>query len=650
MERHLTTRRLDEEPATERFGAAADPPVAVDRSATVPLATGREASLALGRYRAQRRLGAGGHGAVWLAWDEHLEREVALKIIPSDENGPGIERAEREARVAARMNHPGIVALFELGRDENAVYLVSELVRGATLAELLREGALSDRDLARIGIAMCEALAYAHASGVIHRDVKPANVMVVGEPPAGGGPAAGAGFAKLTDFGVAHLASGDPLTYTGDVVGTLAYMAPEQADGQRVGPAADVYALALTLYEGFSGENPVRARGAAATARRVGRPLPSLASRRRDLPRRLCAVIDAALDPDPGRRPGLAELNRALEEPVEELSDEGGLVEPGTLERFGLTPTPPGGRWREAGRPGRRYEERGRRPFGGNARPVPAAQVGRHRSVARLAPRLLAAAAAAGLLLLAFDRLSPNPETAPAVAGAVALAVLLLPRIGWLAGALAVTGWLAIEGDRAGTAAVLAATLGATAVLLPRAGVLWSLPALAPLLGAIGLAPLYLIAAGLATTVRRRAGRAAAGALWLAAAEAHSGEALLFGAPDGTLAASEWKRSVADAAEHAVLPLVTSPAPVTILAWAGLAVAAGPLVRRRALAVVLGGASLWAAGVVVVHGALGDLLDGYVPLATARGAVAGAVIGALVAVAAWALAPPRTPVADEVFP
>ncbi|HYP48961.1 MAG TPA: serine/threonine-protein kinase, partial [Thermoleophilaceae bacterium] len=241
------------------------------------------ARLVLGRYRLQRRLGAGGFGVVWLAWDERLEREVAVKVVPRD----GADaRVEREARAAARLNHPGIVALYELATDEHEVYLVSELVQGRTLAELTRAGAIADRDVARIGAALCDALHHAHARGVIHRDVKPQNVMVVAEP------AAGAGFAKLTDFGVAHVASGDGLTRTGDVVGTLAYMAPEQAEGSRVSPACDVYSLALTLYEAWTGSNPVRAAGPAATARRLGRPLPSLARVRRDLPLELCDAVD----------------------------------------------------------------------------------------------------------------------------------------------------------------------------------------------------------------------------------------------------------------------------------------------------------------------------------------------------------------------
>ena len=263
--------------------------------------------LVLDRYRLERRIGAGGFGVVWLAFDEKLEREVAVKVVAREGDGPVSERAEREARVAARLNHPGIVALYELGADDEAVYLVSELVPGRTLAELTRAGAVSDRDVAMIGAALCDALAHAHQKKVIHRDVKPQNVLVVDEP------AAGAGFAKLADFGVAHLSSGDPLTRTGDVVGTLAYMAPEQAEGDRVTPAADVYSLALTLYEAWTGTNPVRAGSPMGTARRLGTVLPPLRSRRRDLPDELGRTIDAALDPDPERRPTLRQLRSALD-------------------------------------------------------------------------------------------------------------------------------------------------------------------------------------------------------------------------------------------------------------------------------------------------------------------------------------------------
>src|SRR4051794_10834380 len=264
MERPTTTQELSAETEGTRT-ARLDP----SRTASTRRFGAREAGsprdLVLERYRLERRLGAGGFGVVWLAFDEKLEREGAVKVIPRDDDGsdPGMERAEREARVAARLNHPGIVAMYELAADEEAVYLVSELVPGRNLAELIRHGALSDRDVARIGTALCDALAHAHQRKVVHRDVKPQNVLVVADP------AAGAGFAKLADFGVAHLGSGDPLTRTGDVVGTLAYMAPEQAEGERVTGAADVYSLALTLYEAWTGANPVRAGSPMGTAPRA---------------------------------------------------------------------------------------------------------------------------------------------------------------------------------------------------------------------------------------------------------------------------------------------------------------------------------------------------------------------------------------------
>ncbi|MSV45678.1 MAG: protein kinase, partial [Actinobacteria bacterium] len=206
------------------------------------------ATVVLERYRLMRRLGAGAFGVVWLALDERLDRVVAVKRIEAHDPEMAA-RAEREAIAAARLNHPGIVALHEAGRDADAVYLVSELVRGRTLRERLVAGELSDRDVVRIGIALCDALSHAHARGVIHRDIKPANIIIPDRPDGD------AGIVKLTDFGIALIAGDDALTRTGDVVGTLAYMAPEQADGSPVSGQSDLYSLALVLYEAFSGVN-----------------------------------------------------------------------------------------------------------------------------------------------------------------------------------------------------------------------------------------------------------------------------------------------------------------------------------------------------------------------------------------------------------
>jgi len=499
-------------------------------------------------------------------------------------------------------------------------------VHGATVEELAREGALSDRDVARIGHALCEALEHAHARGVIHRDVKPANVMVLAEP------AAGAGFAKLTDFGIAHLATREGLTATGDVMGTLAYMAPEQAEGRRVTGSCDVYSLALTLYEAWTGSNPVRAQSPAATARNVGQPLPALRSRRSDLPPALGEVLDAALDPDPFYRPVPTELREVLGDVEGHLSDEGGLVEPETLERFGLTAV--------------RARTRLRTLLHRGAPPAPAAAEDAHglaearpQGLAALAaPRLGAGVGAGVLVLAALEGLGPAPPvSSAAAAGVVALLVALLPRIGWLAAALGICAWLASpEADRAGTALVLAAALAPVPLLLPRAGLLWSVPGLAPLLGAVALAPMFVGIAALASSGWRRLGLGVAGFLWLAAAEVATGRALLFGVADGTRERGAWETSAVDAASDALLPLVSSPALAPLAVWAAFAAVLGFAVRGRwvALDLLLGAA--WIVSLVVAHGALGDLLAATTELEHARGAVAGAALGGLVAV----IAPP----------
>jgi len=268
-------------------------------------------SLVLNRFLIERRIGSGGFGTVYEAWDGRLERSVAVKAIESA-GSRGSSRVLREAQAAARLNHPGIVTLYEMGEEDGNALLVTELVDGATLAELNREGALSDREIGEIGADLCEALAHAHSRSVVHRDIKPQNVLVTegGEPRA-----------KLMDFGVARLTDAAALTAPGDVVGTLAYMSPEQAEGDAAGPEADVYSLALLLYESWGGENPARRATPAATARAIGGRLRPLRRLRPDLPRELCETVDACLQTRPGRRPSLDELGEAVEDSLELLAD-----------------------------------------------------------------------------------------------------------------------------------------------------------------------------------------------------------------------------------------------------------------------------------------------------------------------------------------
>ncbi len=267
----------------------------------------------LNRFLIERRIGSGGFGVVYEAWDGRLERSVAVKAIESP-GAQGHRRVLREAQAAARLNHPGIVTLYELGEEDGTALLVTELVDGSTLARLSCEGTLSDREIAEVGADLCEALDYAHSRAVVHRDIKPQNVLVTED---------GESRAKLMDFGIARIADADAdaLTAPGDVVGTLAYMSPEQAEGRTAGPEADVYSLALTLYECWSGENPNRRATPAATARAIGaRPRP-LRRLRPDLPRELTDVIDACLSPRPPRRPPLEELGQAIEAALDRLED-----------------------------------------------------------------------------------------------------------------------------------------------------------------------------------------------------------------------------------------------------------------------------------------------------------------------------------------
>ncbi len=279
----------------------------------------------LDRYRLLERLGAGGFGVVWRAHDGLLDREVAVKVIPLPAGGDGedCERATREALAAARLGHPAIVALYEAYVEDDAFYLISELVHGETLAALLTAEALCDEQVLEIGVALADALLHAHQRGVIHRDLKPQNVLVPlaaaqlggvqraseawtqgcrsADPEPCGQTPHSASPAKLTDFGGALLAGEEGLTRTGDVLGTVAYMAPEQIEGHEVDGQADLYSLALVLYEALAGVNPVRGPTPAATARRIGRHLEPLERHRRDLPRELTRALDCALDSHPVR-------------------------------------------------------------------------------------------------------------------------------------------------------------------------------------------------------------------------------------------------------------------------------------------------------------------------------------------------------------
>jgi hypothetical protein len=598
-------------------------------------------TLVLDRYRLAGRLGSGGFGVVWAARDERLGRDVAVKLVPINADAPARagQRARREALAAARLGHPGIVALYEAGRDRDHYVLVSELVRGRTLAALLTEGALSDRDVLHMGGVLADALAHAHARGVIHRDVKPSNVLCPENPTRDGG------VAKLTDFGVAHMADDHTLTRTGDVVGTLAYMAPEQAAGQAAGPGADTWALAIVLYEALAGVNPVRADNAAALARNLTRPVPPLRRARRDLPPELTDAIDAALMLDPAERARLPELRDDLAAAAPHVDDTPGVIDAPVLEEVRRTVDV--GRARRRGRAQREVRGREGPPAGpGRIRdrrepeyaPGPSASP-RPRDEPRIEPRrrrtgptarIVAGALAGALATALLAGLGPAPALAPVPAGAaVGAGVFLLPRLGWLAAATALIVWAGAA--LPGVALLLALAAAPVPLLLPLAGAWWSAPALAPALGAIGAVVAFPAAAGQAATPIRRAALGALGAWWLVLAEALTGERLLLGPPAGLPARGAWELSAFEAVT-AVLPALATFELAALAGLFALAAAVLPaLVRGRVVAVDLLGAGAWAAALAAGVVALA-------PEASPPGLVAGAVLGAAVAVAARAVA------------
>jgi formylglycine-generating enzyme required for sulfatase activity len=257
------------------------------------------------RYAVTGELGSGGMGTVYLATDRVLGREVAIKVLPpSTREYLGADRFQRELQIAARLSHPHIVALYEAGEADGLLYYVMAYVPGETLADRIRrDGALSLDDALRLTSEIGDALQYAHEQGVIHRDVKPSNILL------------SRGHAFLMDFGVAKAMSRDggtaerALTATGVVVGTAEYMSPEQAAGEkRIDARTDIYGLAAVLYEMLSGEPPFTGPSLQAiVARVIADPPRSVRTIRPDLPPHVERALSAALAKTPADRPATAQ-------------------------------------------------------------------------------------------------------------------------------------------------------------------------------------------------------------------------------------------------------------------------------------------------------------------------------------------------------
>jgi hypothetical protein len=275
-----------------------------------PVAAPPDPALVLGRYRPIRPLGSGGSGSVWLARDETSNEEVALKVVRRE--GKAASRAEREVEAASRLRHPRCLRALALDRDDEHIYVAYEYVRGRTLREALRAGLLDDRRAVEATAQVLEGLAHAHGRGIVHRDVKPANVML-DESDEAEGPVA----VRILDFGLAQMQEAETLTAAGDVPGTLAYVSPERLDGQPATGAADVWAAGVLLWEALVGWHPFAAASPVDTARRIREGAPPLATLRPDLPRELCSVVDRMLTLDPARRPPPKRLAEALRDGIE---------------------------------------------------------------------------------------------------------------------------------------------------------------------------------------------------------------------------------------------------------------------------------------------------------------------------------------------
>jgi eukaryotic-like serine/threonine-protein kinase len=278
--------------------------------------------LIAGRYELEKLVGSGGMSNVFRAHDRLLERTVALKILHEQytRDDDYVERFRREARAVAKLAHPNIVTVIDRGEQDGRQFIVFEYVEGPNLKDLTRDGPLEVRAAIDLTLQVARALSFAHERGLVHRDVKPQNVLLNDD-----------GQAKVTDFGIARSLDVQGVTQTGTVLGTSDYIAPEQARGQRVDPKTDIYSLGAVLYELLVGDVPFSGDNFVAVAmRHVNEPVPSVLEDRPDCPARLDLAIQRAMAKDPDDRfesmdDFAAELEACLAE-LDGRGDEGATM------------------------------------------------------------------------------------------------------------------------------------------------------------------------------------------------------------------------------------------------------------------------------------------------------------------------------------
>jgi hypothetical protein len=296
------------------------------------------------RYELGDLIGKGGMSSVWKARDRLLDRTIAIKILhPHFTNDAEyVERFRREARSVAQLSHPNIVTVIDRGEDAGRQYIVFEYVEGENLKQVVeRSGPLPVRDALALALQMARALSFAHDRGLVHRDVKPQNVLLNAD-----------GQAKMTDFGIARSVDVEGVTITGTVLGTSEYIAPEQARGQRVDALTDVYSLGVVLFELLTGNVPFHGESFVTVAlRHVNEPVPDVLERRPDCPPRVALAVERAMAKNPSERFGsmaelIAELEACLGE-LDPISEEATMIARRPV-------APPRSRRRRAGRPRRR--------------------------------------------------------------------------------------------------------------------------------------------------------------------------------------------------------------------------------------------------------------------------------------------------------
>ena len=564
------------------------------------------------RYRIIETIGVGGSATVFEAEDLQTGELVALKAIPAQEKLR--KRARREMQCAAALDHGAIVKMRGSAEDDDYIYVAFELVRGNDLSDVLKEKRLEQSEILRAVAAVCDALEHAHAMSVIHRDVKPGNILLRED-----------GILKLTDFGIAQIDHPDA-TVDESLLGTLSYMSPEQVRGDLTTSATDVWSAALVAYEALTRRNPYRSKNPVELAEKHKKLRLSLQHDRPDLPSVATKMIDRALDPDNQRRPLAGQLRDALLRGA--IAMERGQTD---MDPSIEVPRPDARvqlrqRWLRAV-PDRSEQPKPRT----ERRRAPAERSGIETRAAAVLERVQpywpsALTGVGGTLLL--GALPFYPTGWPLVIGLLAAVVAL--RLPWIAAGLVLAAGLPLLGNLAfGLVPPAAILIGLWLALMARDGRRVLLPLVAPLLTLCFAWALYPLLAGASPRAWVRGALGAAGALTmtLVLGLAGSGSPL---APTADLGALGTQVAASDdvIATAGLVAAAIGLGPLLLaVVWAALAITAPAVLSARGRALMTA-ASLWLGIGTLATLAIGVALGGTLvaPLETVMGAGAAGIV------------------------